>query len=212
MGTVKIGKLDDWGDGDLSGGEFVKLKEGSNIGRIFTKPYQFYVVWTEDAAGKQRTFRSAVKNCPLVQRGEKPKPRWYVGWLNRETNKPQILEIGQQIYKGILTLHKKKVWGDPRGYDIDIERQAPGSQPLYIVSPLPKESITDDEKGIIKEFMGRTDFEKLTEAPTPEEVMEQLGIRPDSSDGREVSDDFDNFENTSKGSEDEGDDFNFDDV
>jgi len=211
MTTKKIGQLDDWGDADLGGGDYLKLEEGSNIGRVFTKPYQFYIVWTEDASGKKRKFRSAVENCPLVQRGEKAKPQWMVGYLSRKTGKPQILEMGPQIYKGILTLKKKEVWGDPRRYDIDIERMAPNSQPLYVVSPLPAKPLVDEEKELIKEFMDRTDFVELTAAPTPEEVMEQLGISPTN---QTVSNDFDDFGDGGKEptAAADDDDYNFDNM
>lgn len=208
MVTRVVGELDDWGDADLGGNDFMKLEEGSNVVRIFTKPYQFYTVWTEDATGKQRKIRSAVENCPLVQRGEKPSARWYVGVINRRTNKTSILEIGPQIFKQVLGLRKKDKWGDPRAYDIDIERQPKGSQPLYIVSPEPKIPLTPEEKNDIREFLSRVDLVKMTEAPTPEEVREQLGI----SEPRQpaVSDDFEDFEATS--SVDDDDDFDFSNV
>ena len=202
MVTKVVGELDDWGDADLGSNEFVKLEEGSNVVRIFTKPYQFYTVWTKDAAGKERKIRSAVENCPLVQRGEKPSARWYIGVLNRKNNKASILEVGPQIYKQVLGLRKKAAWGDPRTYDIDIERQPKGSQPLYVVSPEPKTVLTDEDKIEIKDFVGRVDLVKMTEAPTPEQVREQLGI----SETPSPSDDFNDFQST--GTDDE-DDFDF---
>lgn len=204
MVTKILGELD-WEEADLGGNDFMRLEEGSNVVRIFTKPFQFYVIWTADATGKQRKFRSAIENCPLVQRGETPQARWFVGALDRRNNKPMVLEIGTQIYKQILGLKKKKAWGDPRTYDIDIERQPKGSQPLYVVSPEPKSSLTNDEKGAIKEFLSRVDLVKLTEPPTPEEVREQLGI---SESKEQVDDDFDNFDTDLT----DDDDFNFNDM
>ena len=201
MVTKVVGELDDWGDADLGGNDFVKLEEGSNVVRIFTKPYQFYTVWTKDATGKERKIRSAVTNCPLVQRGEKPSARWYIGVVNRKNNKASILEVGPQIYKQVLGLRKKESWGDPRKYDIDIVRQPKGSQPLYVVSPEPKALMTDEDKSEITDFLARVDLVKMTEAPTPAEVREQLGI----SEPAAPSDDFNDFQSTS----DDGDDFDF---
>jgi hypothetical protein len=204
MVTKMVGELDDWGDADLGGNDFMKLEEGSNEVRIFTKPYQFYTVWTTDATGKQRKVRSAVENCPLVQRGEKPSARWYVGVLDRKSGgRPSILEIGPQIYKQILGLRKKDAWGDPRTYDIDVDRKPKGSQPLYIVSPMPQAKLTEDEKGSIREFLGRVDLVKMTAAPTPEEVREQLGISEPAD--VEVSDDFDDFDSNSDSTDDDFD-------
>lgn len=208
MATKVIGKLDDWTEADLGGNDFMKLEEGNNPVRVFTSPYQFYTVWTKDAAGKQRKIRSAVENCPLVQRGEKPVARWYIGVINRKNGKPCILEIGPQIYKQILSLRKKPAWGDPRHYDIDVERKPRGEQPLYVVAPEPKEPLTDEEKSSIKEFLSRVDLVKMTEAPTPEEVRIQLGeMEPSAGQTASVNNDFDDFD--SPKSSDSDDDFNF---
>ena len=202
--TRVVGKLDDWDDGDTGSNDFMQLDEGSNEVRVFTKPYQFYVVWTEDSTGKKRKFRSALENCPLIERGEKAQTRWYVGVLNRKTGKPSILEMGVQIFKGVKTLKNKKSWGDPRGYDLDIEKKPKNSQPLYVVSPLPHSQITSEEKALIKEFMERVDLVKMTAAPTPAEVREMIGEAEPSTDSS-VNNDF------GDSSSDDDDDFNFDD-
>lgn len=212
MGTKIVGKLDDWTDGDTGGNDFLTLEEGSNIVRIVTSPYQFYVAWTQDASGQNRKIRSAVEGCPLVQRGEKIQPRWFVGVLHREQNgyTPKILEVGRQIFQQIVALRKRDKWGDPRAYDINIERQPKGSQPLYVVMPEPKEKLSEDEIESIKSTFastknpdGRIDLAKLTEAPTPEEVRKQLGLEVEATvaSGSDVSAD-----------SDDDDDFNFDDV
>ena len=206
MSKKVIGKLDSWSDGDVGGSDFVNLEEGSNALRCITSPYQFYVVWTTDATGQKRKFKSALKDCPLVQRGEKAQARWYVGVLSRKTGQPGIVEIGPQVFKQIVALSKKPKWGDPRGYDVDIVRQPKGSQPLYVVSPEPKEPLSDDEKGMLKEFLSRIDLVKMTEPPTPEEILEKLGELPGSRSTpktEEVA--------TASASAGDDDDFNFED-
>lgn len=168
----------DWDDADFGGNDYMRLEEGPNPVRIFTKPHQFYVVWTKDATGQTRKVHTPVENCPLVKRGDKPQAKWFIGVINRKNgfNKPCILEIGPQIYKQILGLKNKKAWGDPRAYDIDIERRPKGEQPLYVVSPEPKSPLTDEEKAELHGFMERTDFAQLTAAPTPEQIMQDLGF------------------------------------
>src|SRR5574337_11897 len=140
MSVKKIGKID-WSEGDVGGSDFLNLEEGSNVVRCVSSPVQFYIVWCEDATGQKRKFKTALKDCPLVQRGEKPQARWYVAVLSRKTGQPGILEIGPQIFKQVLALSKKPKWGNPRDYDVDIVRQPKGSQPLYVVSPEPKEPL-----------------------------------------------------------------------
>jgi len=208
MSTKIIGKLDSWEDADLGGNDFMTLDEGSNLVRVVTSPYQFYVVWTVDASGQKRKVRSAVKGCPLVQRGEKAQARWYLGVLDRKKEgKPSILEIGPQIFKQILGLSKMDVWGDPKEFDIDIKRQPKGSQPLYIVSPIPHKALSADETGAITEFEGRVDFVKMTEPPTPEQVREMVGLPAEEAvSSASVSSDFGSLD-TATGD----DDVNFDD-
>lgn len=203
MGTRVIGKLDSWEDADLGGNDFMNLEEGSNPVRVFSKPYQFYVVWTVDQANQKRKIKTPVDGCPLVERGDTPQTRWYIGVLNRTTGKPSILEVGPQIFRQIVGLSKNKKWGDPKGYDVDIIRHKKGSQPLYTVTPEPHSDITAEEKAAIKEFMSRVDLVKMTEAPTPDEIREMVGLPSENNSTSSVDNDFD--------SDDSDDDINFDD-
>lgn len=208
MGTRVVGKLDDWGDADLGGNDFMQLDEGSNIVRLISSPHQFYIHWTKDATGATRKIRCALDGCPVCKQGvDRAQTRWFVAVINRKTKKPAILEIGLQVYKGILGLAKKEKWGEPRKYDLDIERQPKGSQPLYIVSPEPKEPLTDAEKEMVKDFLANTDLVKMTAASTIDEVNEKLGL-PTESPNSSVDNDFGDSSSDSSNSSDD-DDFDF---
>jgi hypothetical protein len=111
------------------------------------------------------------------------------------------LEVGPQIFRQIVGLSKNKKWGDPKGYDIDVIRHPKGSQPLYTVTPEPPSDITAEEKAAIKDFVNRVDLVKMTEAPTPDEIREMIGLPPMAQSSSSVSNDFDS----------EDDDINFDD-
>ena len=176
MGTKVVGKLDSWEDADLGGSDYVNLDEGSNRIRVITSPYQFYSHWSVDSAGVNRKVRCALDGCPLCQQGERAVARWVFGVISYKTNKPGILEIGPQIYKQVHAFSKNPRWGDPRKYSMDIVRQPKGSQPLYIVTPEPKEPLTDEEKTMAKEFIARVDFNKISAAISPEEIREKLGM------------------------------------
>ncbi|MFA5024035.1 MAG: hypothetical protein WC523_03725 [Patescibacteria group bacterium] len=208
MGTRVVGKLDDWNDADLGGSDFMNLEEGSNPVRIITSPYQFYIHWASDATGANRKVRCASDGCPLCQQGERAVARWFVGVLNAKTGKPAILEIGPQIFKQMHAFFKNPKWGDPRKYNIDIQRQPKGSQPLYIVTPEPKEALTDDQKGVIKEFLARVDLVKISASSTPDEVREKMGMAPKVKESA-VSNDFDAAEETPASDSDDDSDFNF---
>lgn len=181
MSTKVVGKLDSWDDADLGGSDFMDLVEGENPIRLLTSPYQFYVHWCNDVSGARRKIRCSLDGCPLCQQGEKAVARWYVNVINRKTERCAVVEIGPQIFKQILGLAKKKKWGDPRAYDINIERQPKGSQPLYVVSPEPKEPLSDEEVNMVKEFNAKTDLNKMTEVPTPDQVREKMGMSPEEA-------------------------------
>jgi hypothetical protein len=176
MANKIVGQLSSWGDGDTGASDFVRLEEGSNVFRCISSPFQFYSHWVEDAAGQKRKVHCAMKDCPVCVRGDNAKPSWYVSVLNRKTGKGGIMEIGAQIFKQIKALAMKKSYGDPRGYDIDITRAPKGSQPLYSVLPEPKENLSDEDKAIAKEFLGRIDLQTMVEPPTPEAIAEKLGL------------------------------------
>jgi hypothetical protein len=208
MGTKVIGKLDNWTDGDIGGNDFMNLEEGVNQVRIVSQPYQFHIHWTNDATGTKRKIRCAGENCPLCLNGEKSSARWYVAVINRKTNRPAVLELGPQIFKQILGLSKKDKWGEPTKYDIDIERQPKGSQPLYVVSPNPKELLSEQDVAMVNEFKTSIDLKKMVAFPTPDEVREKLGL---SKSTKTVSNDFDDTpkENSKAKSSDDDDDFDF---
>lgn len=202
---LKIGKVE-WDQSESVSGDnadYLRLDEGENIVRIFTSPYKFYQHWLNDpVTGKKRRVRCAVENCPLCQRGEKTQMRFLIGVLSRKDNKPKILEIGSQIFNQIITLKKSKNWGDPKSYDMNVVRNAEGSQPLYSVVPDAKTPFTDEEKQIVKAFMDRVDLNKMSAAPAPEQVAEMAGLDAPVAAGEETaeapvdaSDDSFNFDN-----------------
>lgn len=172
----KYGEIEDWNDVDVKNGSaYMKLEQGNNVVRIITQPYVFTVCWIKDPQGVPRKVRSAlVPTCPLIKRGEKLQKRWFVGVINRRTGKAEILEISSQIISALKDLASDPDWGNPKGYDVDVKRGTPGSQPLYRVVAKPQKPLTDDEKALAERFIKETDFIKMTKPPTPEEVAERL--------------------------------------
>lgn len=176
MPEYTYGEISDWTDVDVGGGsDFMRLVEGNNVVRVFTKPYQFYVCWIKDASGANRKVKSAVKNCPLIKRGEKVQKRWLMGAIDRKGgNKAKILEVSSQIMLGIKSLAADPDWGNPIGYDVNVNRGAPGKNPLYHVIAKPQKPLTDEDKAEIEQFMKNTDLAVMTTPPSPEQVAEQL--------------------------------------
>lgn len=176
MAEIRYGQLDSWDDVSCdSQSDFMKLEEGENCVRVLTTPFQFIVHWVKDATGVNRKIRCAVERCPLCKKGDKPQQRWYVGVIERRSGQAKILEISQQIMKGIKNYVHNPKWGDCKNYDLNIKRGPKNSQPLYSVMVEPKEPLSDEDKRIRAEFKERVDISKFTQPSTPEEVLEKMG-------------------------------------
>ena len=189
MGNTKIvGKLDSWDSSDITPQtSFMNLEEGDNIVRCVSSPYQSYSHWLEDTTGQTRKVRCCLKDCPACKLAgdddkKKAKARWLVAVLNRKTDSVAVVELGPQVVRGIKAVAGQKngkgqlVFGDPRGYDLNIKRGPKGSNPLYTVLPYPKEALTDEEKAMIRSAMEKLDLQAMVEPPTPDEICEKLGI------------------------------------
>lgn len=185
MADYKYGEIKDWNDVNISSGNsFMKLTQGDNRIRIITPPYQFHVCWLQDVSGAKVKLRSALKNCPLIKRGEKIQTRWFIGVINRKTGNTEVLEIGAQVLTGVRTLANEPDWGNPiKKYDINIKRGRPGDNPLYHVVGIPPKPLTKEEEDLINVFLENNNLSKLTEPPTVEEVESKLAEIEGKSSG-----------------------------
>lgn len=179
---VVFGEID-WNSGDTQEvkeqTDFMRLSQGKNRVRVMGNPVQFYIHWVDTPDGKKKKFNSPISDQALVRKLEdadfKRKPRWMIKVLDRSDNKFKLLEIGSQIYNGIKALYLDEDWGPVTQYDITIVRGAPGSQPLYRVTPSPKQSLESDLKSAYMSFNDRVDLTKLTKPADPDTVREIMG-------------------------------------
>lgn len=185
MAEIKYGQLESWDDGEVSlPNDFLRLIEGNNQVRVLTNPFQFVVHWVKDSSNVNRKIRCSIKGCPLCRKMEKPQYRWLIGVLDRKSGLPKILEISQQIYKGIKTYVSDPEWsefydhswGKVIAFDFNIKRGPAKTNPLYEVVPSPKRrDLTDEEVSLVEAFFERVKIEKFTMPSTPEEVAEKMG-------------------------------------
>ena len=104
----------DWNEADLpspkSGGksDYMRLKEGENVVRIMGNPVQTYIHWVTLPDGTQRKIVSPSNSPALVKKleeaGFRRQPNWIIKVLDRSDNEFKLLEIGNQIYKGIFQI------------------------------------------------------------------------------------------------------------
>ncbi len=207
---IVMGEID-WNSGDVSDGntksDFMKLEQGNTRVRIMGDPTQYYIHWVENDEGKKRKFNSPVGDPKLVKQledaGFKRKASWIIKVLSRTDGEFKLLEIGSQIYTGVRELLQDSEWGKPiTSYDVTITRGAPGSQPLYRVTPCPKAPLESSLKEAFVAFNDRVDLTKLTQAGDADKIREFMGwAAPTTSKAASAAstvevedDDFFNFE------------------
>jgi hypothetical protein len=181
MSEIKFGEVD-WNSGDAgnSGSKtnFLRLQQGDNVVRVMGNPVQSYVHWLELPDGSKRKINSPVDSPELVERleeaGFKRKPSWIVKVLDRKENEFKLLEIGSQIFNGIRGLVNNKKWGKVTQYDITINRGPKGSQPLYNVTPDPKEPIPSELKEKFMAFNDSLNIDRMISPSDPKYVCDLL--------------------------------------
>lgn len=158
---------------------YMRLKEGDNDVRILSNPIQYYVHWVETDQGK-RKITSPIDHPELVtkleDRGFRRQVRWILKVIDRSDNKPKLLEVGSQIFNGMVAIIQNPKWGSASKYDITIKRLPAGSQPLYQVTPNPKENISSDLKEAFNTFSAELDTDKIIAPSSAEKVCDLLGL------------------------------------
>lgn len=185
----------DWNEADLpspkGGGknDYMRLKEGENVVRIMGNPVQSYIHWVTLTDGAQRKIVSPSSSPALVKKleeaGFRRQPNWIIKVLDRSDDEFKLLEIGNQIYKGIQTLFNNPKWGKVTGYDISINRGPKGQQPLYSVTPNPKESLESAFKQKFVDFNDRINIDKLVSPMPAEEIAKMLGLSTSGPSARD---------------------------
>ena len=181
MSDFVFGEVD-WNSADAGGektSDFMRLSEGENTVRVMGNPVQYYTHWLVLPDKSKRKVVSPIESPELVRRledtGFKRQARWLVKVLDRADNRFKILEIGPQIYNAIKSLFNNARWGKVTAYDITIVKAPKGTQPLYSVTPNPKEALPAQFKDQFIEFNDRINMDKFI-SPTPaKEVLDLMG-------------------------------------
>jgi hypothetical protein len=114
---------------------YMELEEGQNAFRILSSAIVGYKWWTDAGEGSRKPLRvrtaeevpTDVKNATDNQ--AKAKHFWAFTVFNYKTQSIQVLELKQQtIMRAIEALVKNVKWGDPKQYDIIIEKVKTGSK------------------------------------------------------------------------------------
>jgi hypothetical protein len=201
MTNMVFGEVD-WNaaDSGTTKSNFMRLEEGENTVRVMGNPVQFYIHWVVTPDGSRRKVNSPVDSPDLVRRledsGFKRQARWLVKVLDRSDDEFRVLEVGPQIYNGIKSLYNNSRWGKVTAYDVTINKGPKGTQPLYGVTPNPKEPLSSDFKSKFVDFNDRMDVDKIITPATSAEVCDIMSWTVDTTvDASDVSDEEDfNFD------------------
>lgn len=181
MAKVTFGEKS-WDEDSAAGGgksDFLNMKEnGQYVVRIVGKPYEYAVHWVDADTGKKRV-NCAGKSCFLCKGGLKPSIRYLVSVIHRvkgEGDSFKIAEFGPQVYGHIRALYKTPDWGDPRNYDIRINKDA--NRPpanMYFVTPMAPKPLSESEKAQASEFTSGVKLEDISAPLENFHIAEKLG-------------------------------------
>jgi hypothetical protein len=131
------------------GGNYFKFKDGSNRFRVLASPVIGYMYWNRE--NKPVRIRKQPAGLPLDIREnedgtfDRVKHFWAVPVWNYAESAVQILEITQATIQAAITdLVSSEEWGNPREFDITVNRKGEKLNTEYTVQPSPHKPI--DEK------------------------------------------------------------------
>ncbi len=132
-----------------TGGGYMKLQDGANKFRILSAPILGHEYWTEEPRKPVRSREpfKFIPNDADISNGFKPKHFWaFIVWNYAEAA-VQILELTQSTIQSALTdLIQSEDWGDPRGYDVTVNRKGSKLDTEYTVQPSPHKDVTPEIK------------------------------------------------------------------
>lgn len=127
-------------------GGYYKFQDGDNTFRVLSSAVTGYEYWTkEDKVVRSATpFTGVPADIKLNDKGEPTKVKhfWAFIVLNDRNGQVQIMQITQKsVQTAIRSLVENPKWGDPKGYDITINRTGSNLTTEYAVMPNPHSKI-----------------------------------------------------------------------
>ena len=173
---------------------FFNPQEGTNNLRIVDLAGKsFKVHYVKDINQKNVFVKSPGPGDPLVVEGNKPRTRYYLKVIDRDSNMLKVWEFGSQIRQAIEEYitdlkEERSKSGDEtntlNNYDLVLRKRKPQSNPLYTLSlaqKVGKETLEADQVIIDNDDI---DFEPLLRPWSIERIKEQiLGIKDGETGG-----------------------------
>ena len=140
--------LPDGYEAPVMGGGYMKLVDGDNVFRVLSSAIVGYEYWTtENKPVRSKVPFTETPNIKTDKEGkaQKVKHFWaFIVW-NYASKAVEILQLTQSGIQGSITnLVKDEDWGDPKNYDIKINRTGSGIETEYAVNPKPHKEIDSE--------------------------------------------------------------------
>lgn len=155
---------------------FLKLKDGSNIVRIVTDPYQYIVhksIKREGDPGFGRKIPCSKSetetNCPLCELGSQPASRYYFGVIDRSTNSYKVLDVSWSTLQDIKGFVNQKIWGDVTKYDLNILKDPKHPTKYYTIQANPHTPLSPSDQKL-RDDADLADLEFKSSPMSPELV------------------------------------------
>lgn len=177
-----------WTDNNLDfGGKkeqkdiFLRLLPGDNELRFVTNPHQYLVHRIKKDPNNPKDFGQKVTcsalngSCAACDTGDKAKPRWLVGVIDRRTNTYKVLDLSYMVFNQIKTHAANPKLGDPKRYDINIVvNPKGGATGYYTVQTYSKEPLSASDQALVDEHADMDDLKRRTQPSTPEQVQKRI--------------------------------------
>lgn len=135
---------EDYTPAQASGSNYTRLKDWDTKIRILTSPIIWFEYFTVDNKPK-RSKTMFASTSDIKENGKVKEFRAFVVW-NYNEEKTQIMEITQNTIKDqIFALARDEDFGDPKMYDIKINRSGKDLETKYQVKALGKTEFTNKE-------------------------------------------------------------------
>ena len=163
-------------DDDFSQGarvNYMKLQAGKNVCRIASNPSKIMLHWEKDILGKShKIVCTGDSSCPLCKLGHAPSTRYQMKVIDKTNGEAEakMLEVGATIIRQLLGFVNDEDYGDPKTYDVKIQKEGSGRETRYTVTASPrKNEITPSEQEMIDQLPSPSDINKVM---TKDQIME----------------------------------------
>lgn len=154
---------------------FLRLKDGPNVIRLVTTPYQYYThkgVKKDDEKGFGRKVPCSQVHgsCPLCDMGLDPSPRYFLGVIDRAENKYKVLDVSWSTLQDIKGFANDPIWGDPMKYDLNIHKDPNHPTKYYTVKANPHTPLSPTDQKL-RDEADLTELEYKSTPLTPDVVQ-----------------------------------------